>query len=100
MTRAQRIAEMDRKLADLQAANRKREAQLRARKRRLESAERARERKLRTRRLILMGSWMEHVVERDEAARERLMRQLDGFLSRPRDRALFDLGPREGSERP
>ena len=88
---------MDRKLADLKAANRKREAQLRARKARLESAERARQRKLRTRRLILMGSYMEYAIEHDDSARDRLMRKLDGFLSRPADRALFDLPPREGS---
>ena len=86
---------MERKLAEMQAANRAREAKLRARKARLEAAERARERKLRTRRLILMGSWMEHVVGRSEKARERMMRGLDEFLSRPRDRELFGLDPEQ-----
>ena len=87
---------MDRKRAKLKCANRQREAKLRAKKARLESAERAKERKFRTRRLILMGSYMEHAIERDSTARERLMRKLDGFLTRDRDRALFDLPPKDG----
>ena len=89
---------MEHRLAEMQAAHRKREAQLRARKQRLEAAERARERKLRTRRLILMGSYMEHAISRDNSARERLMSKLDGFLSRDGDRALFDLPPREAPD--
>jgi len=86
---------MEEKLAALRAANRERERQLAARKARLEAAERARERKLRTRRLILMGSYMEHVVRRDPQAGEQLRKGLDGFLSKPRDRELFDLPARE-----
>ena len=53
----------------------------------------AAERKLRTRRLILMGSYMEHITTNDEAAKDRLMQGLDGFLDRDRDRKLFDLPP-------
>ena len=89
---------MERRLTDLKAANRRREAQLRARKQRLEAAERARERKLRTRRLILMGSYMEHAISRDDSAKQRLLRKLDGFLSRNRDRELFGLAPKEGPD--
>ena len=55
----------------------------------------AAERKLRTRRLILIGSYMEHITANDEAAKDRLMKGLDGFLDRDRDRALFDLPPKE-----
>ena len=55
----------------------------------------AAERKLRTRRLILMGSYMEHITANDEAAKDRLMEGLDTFLDRDRDRALFDLPPKE-----
>ena len=51
----------------------------------------AAERKLRTRRLILMGSYMEHVTANDEAAKDRLLKGLDTFLDRDRDRAMFDL---------
>ena len=54
----------------------------------------AAERKIRTRRLILMGSYMEHITTNDEAAKDRLMKGLDGFLERDRDRALFDLDPK------
>ena len=54
----------------------------------------AADRKLRTRRLILMGSYMEHITTNDEAAKDRLMKGLDSFLERDRDRALFDLTPK------
>ena len=39
-----------------------------------------------------MGIYMEHITSNDEAAKDRLMKGLDGFLDR--DRALFDLPPR------
>ena len=51
----------------------------------------AADRKLRTRRFILMGSYMEHLTAKDEAAKDRLMKGLDGFLDRDRDRDLFGL---------
>ena len=38
-----------------------------------------------------MGSYMEHLTANDEAAKDRLMKGLDSFLERDRDRALFDL---------
>ena len=53
----------------------------------------ARERKRRTRRLILIGSYMEHVTQTDPDRKDRLMKGLDGFLERDRDRELFGLGP-------
>ena len=55
---------------------------------------RARERKLRTRRLILMGSYREHVTQDDPERFARLMKELDGFLECPQDRELFGLQPR------
>ena len=51
------------------------------------------DRKNRTRRLILMGSYMEHITTNDEAAKDRLMKGLDGFLDRKRDRDMFGLLP-------
>ena len=44
-----------------------------------------------------MGSYMEHITANDEAAKDRLMEGLDTFLDRDRDRdrALFDLPPKE-----
>ena len=41
-----------------------------------------------------MGSYMEHITANDPDAKDRLMKGLDGFLERDRDRALFDLPPR------
>ena len=56
----------------------------------------ARERKRRTRRLILIGSYMEHVTQTDPDRKDRLMKGLDGFLERDRDRELFRPGPQQG----
>ena len=44
-----------------------------------------------------MGSYMEHITANDEAAKDRLMKGLDGFLERDRDRKLFDLDPKPQS---
>ena len=52
------------------------------------------ERKRRTRRLILLGSYLEHVTGEDPGKRDSLTQGLDGFLERPQDRGLFDLAPR------
>ena len=57
-----------------------------------------RERKRRTRRLILIGSYMEHVTQTDPDLKARLMKGIDGFLERDRDRELFDLRPQEVSQ--
>ena len=52
-----------------------------------------RERKDDTRRKILAGAWVLTQVERGELSRESLQRSLDRFLTRPDERALFDLPP-------
>ena len=57
-----------------------------------------RDRKRRTRRLILIGSYMEHVTQTDPDLKARLMKGIDGFLERDRDRELFDLRPQEVSK--
>ena len=49
-------------------------------------------------RLILIGSYMEHVTQDDPERKARLMKELDGFLERDRDRELFDLAPKEVSK--
>ena len=79
---------------DLQSAIRKRKLQLEKQIRRAEVRISAAERKRRTRRLILMGSYMERITDNDPAAKDRLMKGLDGFLERDRDRALFGLPSR------
>lgn len=47
-----------------------------------------------TRRKILAGALVLEMMERDEATRTRLMQRLDGYLTRPDDRALFGLEPK------
>ena len=42
------------------------------------------ERKRRTRRLILIGSYIEHVTQTDPHSLDRLMKGLDSFLERDR----------------
>ena len=59
----------------------------------LKPASTAAERKRRTRRLILMGSYLEHVTGNDPDKRDRLIKGLDVFLERDRDRELFELAP-------
>ena len=41
-----------------------------------------------------MSSYMEHITANDEAAKDRLMKSLDGFLERGRDRIIFGLDPK------
>ena len=40
------------------------------------------------------GSYLEHVTQNDPVSMARLMKGLDEFLERDRDRELFDLAPR------
>ena len=51
----------------------------------------AADRKRRTRRLILIGSYVDSVSQADPVSMTRLRKGLDEFLERDRDRALFDL---------
>ena len=46
-----------------------------------------------------MGSYLEHVTGDDPGKRDRLMKGLDGFLERARDRELFDLPPNKENEK-
>ena len=57
-----------------------------------------RNRKRRTRCLILVGSYMEHVTQTDLDLKARLMKGLDGFLERDRDRELFNLPSKGASQ--
>ena len=54
----------------------------------------AADRKRRTRRLILIGSYIDSVSRADPVSMTRLMKGLDEFLERDQDRALFNLPPR------
>ena len=64
--------------------------QIRSAQARLSTADRKR----RTRRLILLGSYIDSVSQVDPAAMTRLMKGLDAFLERDQDRAVFNLPPR------
>ena len=77
----------------LQAQRRQRD-NLKRQIRRAQSRVSSAERKRRTRRLILLGSYLEHLTGDDPARRDSLMKGLDGFLERDRDRTLFDLPSR------
>jgi hypothetical protein len=46
-----------------------------------------------TRRKILAGAMTLEISERDEEARQRFIKQMDKYLTRADDRALFDLPP-------
>ena len=76
---------------DLREKLAKKKAKLKATESRIRARISARERKRRTRRLILMGSYLEHVTKTDPHSLGRLMKGLDEFLERDRDRELFDL---------
>ena len=78
---------------DLREKLAKKKAKLKAAEGRIRARISARKRKRRTRRLMLMGSYLEHVTGDDPAKRDRLMKGLDVFLERDRDRELFDLAP-------
>lgn len=74
------------KLKQAKALKQQKEARTRAR---LQKAERAAD----TRRKVLVGAMILERVERGEWQREKLLAQLDNFLIRDHDRALFDLKP-------
>lgn len=72
----------------------KRKAQLEARLQMLQGRQRVQERRKDTRRKVLVGAAILSAVETEHFSREELVRILDGFLTRPFDRALFDLPER------
>ena len=86
--------ELKAKKIELQHAQRRQRANLQKQIRRAQSRVSTAERKRRTRRLILLGSYLEHVTQDDPERKVRLLKELDGFLERDRDRELFALPPR------
>ena len=80
---------------ELLEAQRLRKETLKRQIQRAQSRITAAERKRRTRRLILLGSYLEHVTGDDPGQRDRLIKGLDVFLERDRDRELFDLPNKE-----
>ena len=80
---------------ELQEAQRRQRDNMQKQIRRAQARLSSAERKQRTRRLILLGSYLEHVTGDDPGKRDSLLQGLDGFLERDRDRELFDLAPKE-----
>ena len=87
--------ELKAKKKELQEAQRRQRATLQKQIRRAQARVSTAERKRRTRRLILLGSYLEHVTGDDPGKRDSLMQELDVFLERDRDRELFDLPGKE-----
>ena len=87
--------ELRQRKKELLEAQRNRKETLKRQIRRAQSRITTAERKRRTRRLILMGSYLEHVTGDDPGKRDSLMKGLDDFLERDRDRQLFDLPLKE-----
>ena len=86
--------ELKEKKKELLQAQRRQRDTLRKQIRRAQSRLSTAERKRRTRRLILMGSYLEHVTQNDPVSMARFRKGLNEFLERDRDRELFDLPPR------
>ena len=78
----------------LQEAQRRHRHTLTRQIRRAQALLSAADRKRRTRRLILIGSYVDSVSQADPASMTRLRKDLDEFLERNQDRALFALAPR------
>lgn len=83
-TLEKRIQEQTEKLNQLRAQKQKAQNRLRAK-------EREQKRKDDTRRKILIGACMMKLAEDNPEANDRILRQLDRFLTEERDRKLFQL---------
>ena len=84
----------------LQEAQRRQRHTLTSQIRRAQARLSTADRKRRTRRLILIGSYIEHTTQADPEAMTRLIKGLDEFLERDQDLALFNLAPRENDQKP
>ena len=80
----------------IQALKRKKKAVLTRQVRQAQARLNAHERRRRTRRLILIGTLVEHQISQSEEAQSRLRSDLDAFLKRDRDRDLFELPTLDG----
>ena len=67
------------------------EAQLKAQIQQAKAAERTLEKKRDTRRKVLIGAAVMALVESGRWPQENLLEMMDGFLTRPNERELFDL---------
>ena len=91
-------AQIAEKTKRLKAMERERREAINRRIRRAKYRLTAAERKRRTRRLILMGSMVEDRMKKSPSIGAVIRKDLDEFLTRDQDRALFDLEPLKDSE--
>ncbi len=92
-------SEMADKRQKLRETEQDRRKYLAARMRRVKARLSVQERRQRTRRLILIGTLVEHELVENPKRRARFNSRLDAFLTRDRDRELFGLKPRgDGTE--
>ena len=77
---------MSSKLEQLLKKQEELKAQIRKEKNKLSQAERKKD----TRRKILLGALMMDMMKKGELDEKKIMKRLDGFLSRETDRLLFD----------
>ena len=95
------MSNTDKQLAELEAEEKKLLAQQKkerdALKKRLATVKkkiREEQRKLNDRRAALVGHCMMQKFSSDPGAKEAMLQDLDGFLSKPEDRELFGLLPK------
>ncbi len=65
--------------------------QIEARIQKIKAQESAKKRKEDTRRKILLGALVQHLIKTGYWSEEEIYKQLDKFLDKPIDRKLFDL---------
>lgn len=87
-------SEMADKRQKLRETEQDRRKDLAERMRRVKARISSQERRQRTRRLILIGTLVEHELAENPKRRARFNSRLDAFLTRNRDRELFGLKPR------
>ena len=75
------------------------QARIKAELQRLDARERQAERKRDTRRKILAGAMVLDRVARGVLTEQLFLRDMDEFLDRPHERALFELPPRQNREK-
>jgi large subunit ribosomal protein L7/L12 len=72
----------------------KKREQLNAQIQKVKTKEASIKRKSDTRRKILLGALVMEMMDSGELDKNKIMKRLDGFLTRDIDRSLFDLPPR------
>ena len=78
----------------------RRKTQIEARLQALLASERWQERKRDTRRKVLAGAMILHLVEAGRFPKEEFLKMMDGFLTRDADRKLFDMPALTPTEEP